>query len=210
MFTGLISAVGTLVAAAPASGGTPRITVRSELLAPQLRVGDSVSVSGVCLTAIHIHGDSFQADLAAETLARTTLGALPPGAQLNLELPTPAGAPLGGHVVQGHVDGVAELLRLARLPGAEDWELSLSLPPGLEKYVAAKGSIAIEGISLTIATVTDAQVTIAVIPHTYAVTNLRTLAPGDRLNVEVDILAKYAERRGITGVTLDALIRQGF
>lgn len=201
MFTGLIETTGTLLAITLTTGAT-RITIAAPTLAARLNTGDSVSVSGVCLTALSIEAAAFpprfSADLAAETIARTTLSHLRPGSVVNLELPTPAGSPLGGHVVQGHVDGTATLLSLDPIhPGSDatDWRLRLALPEDLSSYVVEKGSITIEGISLTVASVSGNEVEIAIIPHTYAATNLHTLSPGVSLNLEVDVLAKYAERQ---------------
>ena len=210
MFTGLIEAIGTVAQSADA-GATRRTTIECAAIARQLRPGDSVSVNGVCLTALDITADQFSADLAAETVARTSLTRLAPGTPVNLELPTRAGTPLGGHVVQGHVDGVAILRSLERMPGGDDWKLIFDLPPGLERYVVAKGSIAVEGISLTVAAIDGREVTIAIIPHTYAVTNLKSLKAGDPLNIEVDVLAKYAEKQHqYIRITVNDLIAQGF
>ena len=204
MFTGLIAATGTVVALTPTSGAT-RITVEAPALAPRLASGDSIAVSGVCLTALALTPTSFSADLAAETLARTTLGRLRARALVNLELPTPAGSPLGGHVVQGHVDGTGTLLALDALtPGspATDWRLRLQLPEELARYVVSQGSITVEGISLTVASLRGSVVEIAVIPHTYAATSLHMLRPGDALNIETDVLAKYAARQKQPAFTL--------
>ena len=146
-------------------------------------------------------------------MARTSLSRLKQGALVNLELPTRAGAPLGGHVVQGHVDGIGRLLGLERIPRGEDFSLVVELPEGLEKYVVAQGSIAIEGISLTVAKIDARTVTIAVIPHTYAATNLPTLKVGDRVNIEVDVLAKYAEKQRSVSpslLSIDQLLSEGF
>lgn len=207
MFTGLIEATGTLHALAGA-----RLTIATPL-AERLREGDSIAVNGVCLTALNIQKDHFSADLAAETVARTTLARLAPGSHLNLELPTPAGTPLGGHIVQGHVDGVATLLALDSI--GDDWRLKLRIPGELTRYVAAQGSVTVEGISLTVAAIQNDVVEIAIIPHTYAATNLNTLKPGSPLNIEVDMLAKYAEKQFIerhkgTGITLDEFIAKGY
>ncbi len=188
MFTGLIEATGTVQSLAGA-----RITVLAPGIAERLHVGDSVAVSGVCLTALDLQADRFSADLAAETLARTTLGGLGAGSVVNLELPAAAGAPLGGHVVQGHVDGTGTLLSLEAL-GA-DWRLRLRIPAELVRYVVAQGSIAVEGISLTVASIVGDLVEIAIIPHTYAATNLHALRVGSAVNIETDVLVKYAERR---------------
>ena len=206
MFTGLIETTGVLLAVTPTPGAT-RITIASPALTSRLKTGDSIAVNGVCLTALSIEPNAFpprfSADLAAETIARTTLIHLRPDAVVNLELPTPAGSPLGGHVVQGHVDGAATLLSLTAIHPAEpltsDWRLRIQLPPALTRYVVPQGSITIEGISLTVASLhndngTDI-VEVAIIPHTYASTSLHTLTPGAPLNIEVDILSKYAERQ---------------
>lgn len=203
MFTGLIAEQGQVVTVEQRTG-TSRIRVIAPTLAQQLKLGDSIAVSGVCLTALAISPDSFEADLAQETLQRTSLSRLQPGTSVNLELPTPAGTPLGGHVVQGHVDGTGHLIALeavtAGAPSETDWLLKFSAPAALSRYIVEKGSIAIEGISLTVAAA-DLQpdgtttATIAVIPHTYQATNLHALQPGDELNLEVDVLAKYAEQQ---------------
>lgn len=202
MFTGLIETTGTVLCVTPYAGVT-RITIGAPVeIVSRLSTGDSIAVSGVCLTALDIEPNAFpprfSADLAAETIARTTLSRLKPDTTVNLELPTPAGSPLGGHVVQGHVDGTASLVSLEPLtPDTEttDYRLRFTIPDSLVRYVVEKGSITVEGISLTVAAVRDAEVEIAIIPHTYAATSLRTLSPGDALNIEVDVLGKYAERQ---------------
>lgn len=201
MFTGIVEATGTVLALIPADGST-RITIAAPTLTARLHTGDSISVSGVCLTALGIEPNAvpprFSADLAAETLARTTLGHLHAGASVNLELPTPAGSPLGGHVVQGHVDGIATLLSLKPItPGAThtDWRLRLEFSPALTRHVVAQGSLTVEGISLTVASLEGNIVEIAIIPHTYAATNLHMLQPGALLNIETDVLARYAEQQ---------------
>lgn len=206
MFTGLIESTGTILAVAPTSGAT-RIVIAAPALAARLRTGDSVAVNGVCLTALDIEPGAnpprFSADLASETVARTTLSRLSPGSIANLELPTPAGSPLGGHVVQGHVDGTATLLALDPIrpdaPDTSDWRLRLSLPATLARHVIPQGSITIEGISLTVALVhptsTGADIEVAIIPHTYKSTSLYTLKPGAPLNIETDVLARYAEQQ---------------
>lgn len=203
MFTGLIAETGTIVSFEKKTGAA-RLRVTAPILARSLRTGDSIAVSGVCLTALAITETGFEADLLDETLRRTSLGELAPGSSVNLELPTPAGTPLGGHVVQGHVDGVGRLTSLTAVtdgpPEHTDWLLRVAAPASLARYIVEKGSIAVNGISLTVAAVDaglggTAYVTMAIIPHTYAVTNLHTLQPGDPVNLEVDVLAKYAERR---------------
>lgn len=202
MFTGLIETTGAVLAVTPSAGIT-RITIAAPAtLVNRLQTGDSVAVSGVCLTALSIEPNAFpprfSADLAAETIARTTLSHLRPDAVVNLELPTPAGSPLGGHVVQGHVDGTATLLALDPItPNTDvtDYRLRLRVPDTLTRYIVEKGSITIEGISLTVASIHDNEVEVAIIPHTYTATSLRTLHPGTPLNIEVDVLARYAERQ---------------
>jgi riboflavin synthase len=202
MFTGLIETTGTVLGVTPNAGVT-RITIGApSALVSRLNTGDSVAVSGVCLTALDIEPNAFpprfSADLAAETISRTTLSRLAPDAIVNLELPTPAGSPLGGHVVQGHVDGTATLVSVDPLtPDTEstDYRLRFTIPDALTRYVVEKGSITVEGISLTVASILGNEVEIAIIPHTYAATSLRTLIPGSPLNIEVDVLGKYAERQ---------------
>jgi riboflavin synthase len=194
MFTGLIQQMGTIAALEDRSG-TMRIRISAPGLASKINEGDSVAVSGVCLTALSRRTDSFEADLARETLTRTSLARLAPGRLVNLELPTPAGTPLGGHIVQGHVDGTGKLISLQPVtPGSGDRWLEIEIPEALTRYVVEKGSITIEGISLTVARIERTHVTIAIIPHSYAATNLHALSPGDPLNIEVDVLARYAEK----------------
>jgi riboflavin synthase len=195
MFTGLIESTGKIL---ELEGS--HITVLAPGIAERLRLGDSVAVNGVCLTALDLKTDRFSADLAVETLERTTLGSLTGGAVVNLELPTAAGAPLGGHVVQGHVDGAGVLLALE--PLGEDWRLRLRIPAELVRYVVPQGSITVEGISLTVASIVEDVVEIAIIPHTYAATNLHSLRSGAALNIEVDVLGKYAERRETSAFVL--------
>ena len=212
MFTGLIEATGTVVALSAS-----RLTVAAPTLAGRWRTGDSIAVNGVCLTALDA-GDptQFAADLAAETLARTTLGSLAPGTIVNLELPTPAGSPLGGHVVQGHVDATATLVSLVPLHAeldTTDWRLTVQLPRGLAAQVIPQGSITLDGISLTVAKVSGQTIEIAIIPHTYKSTNLHSLKPGAQLNVETDVLAKYAAQRNRPAedwLTANYLIARGY
>jgi riboflavin synthase len=216
MFTGLIEEVGKVNAVSDASG-TRRITIAARRTAGQLRTGDSVSVSGVCLTAVDVTADTFSADLAAETLARTSLSRIEPGASVNLELAMVGDSErrFGGHVVQGHVDGVGHLTSVAKIHGREDYWLTVTLPRELAKYVVEKGSITIEGISLTVAGVEGLKVKVAIIPHTYAETNLRELKAGDPINIEVDVMAKYVEKmleekNASSNITLERLEREGF
>lgn len=201
MFTGLIEQTGTILSLVQRAG-TRRIAIAAPGIASRLRTGDSCAVSGVCLTALDIEAEVFHADLAEETVERTSLAALVPGSVVNLELPTAAGSPLGGHVVQGHVDGTGKLLALTPVdPAAErtltDWWLKVAVPANVRRFMIEKGSITIEGISLTIAAFdAGAQqgdvVTVAILPHTYWHTNLHTLQAGQQVNVEADILLKFA------------------
>ena len=213
MFTGLIQQTGS-IAALEKRGGTMRIRVSASGLASQLKEGDSVAVSGVCLTALLPTKDSFEADLAQETVSRTSLTRLGTGHLVNLELPTPAGTPLGGHIVQGHVDGTGKLLSLDPTDkGSNDRWLEIEIPEALTRYVIEKGSITIEGISLTIARIAGTRVAIAIIPHTYATTNLHALSTGDPVNIEVDALARYAEKlqeQKARQWTIYELVRRGF
>jgi len=227
MFTGLVENTGTVLSVAPTAGAT-RLTIHAPTVAPHLHLGDSVAVCGVCLTAVALTPDTFSADLAAETLSRTTIGSLTPGRTVNLERPTPAGTPLGGHIVQGHVDAVGTLASITPLSAdlaATDWRLRVSIPRHLMRYVAPQGSIAVEGISLTVAAALDApqdpllqfgEIEIAIIPHTYSATNLHTLPPGSPVNIEVDMLAKYAEKllaareQSATPLTAASLIARGY
>lgn len=187
MFTGLVEEVGRIVAPAP------RMRIACSTVLSDLREGDSVSVSGCCLTALSPDGSAFEADLAPETLRRTSLGNRKPGDAVNLERSLLATARLGGHIVQGHVDGTAELIALDEL-GNGNWWLRVMLAEGLDRYVVEKGSIAIEGISLTVAAISGRLVEVTIIPHTYSHTSLRERRIGDRLNIEVDLLAKYVEK----------------
>ncbi len=200
MFTGIIEQTGTLVSLTD-RGGVRRITIEAPGVASRLREGDSLGVSGVCLTALDPNPTYFYADLAQETLDRTSLGALAQGAQVNLELPTAAGSPLGGHVVQGHVDGTGELSSLEPLvprssPNFDrqttDWTLKVRVPENVRQWMVPKGSVAVEGISLTIAAFDGEEISIAILPLTYWRTNLHTLAVGASVNIEADVLVKLA------------------
>lgn len=213
MFTGLIQQTGT-IASLDEGRGTMRIRISAPGLASLLKEGDSVAVSGVCLTALSPTKDSFEADLAQETIARTSLSKLAPGRVVNLELPTPAGTPLGGHIVQGHVDGTGKLISLDHATGeSEDRWLEIEVPEPLMRYIVEKGSITVEGISLTVAAISRTRVRIAIIPHTYAATNLHALSPADPVNIEVDVLARYAEKMQANKQrdwTVEELVSRGF
>ncbi len=200
MFTGIIEQTGRLVGV-EARGGVQRITVEAPGIAARMREGDSLAVSGVCLTALDVDLNYFHADLAAETLAKTTLGDLKKGSLVNLELPTAAGSPLGGHIVQGHVDGKGELIGLEPViarasaefdEATTDWTLQVKVPEHVKPWMVEKGSVAIEGISLTIANFDGEVISIAILPLTYSRTNLHALSVGAGVNVEADVLVKLA------------------
>jgi len=200
MFTGIIEQTGTLVGLTE-RGGVRRITVEAPGVASRLREGDSLGVSGVCLTALDVDPTYFHADLAQETLDKTSLGALAAGSKVNLELPTAAGSPLGGHIVQGHVDGCGTLTALDPVIAetsekfdreTTDWTLKVRVPENVLPWMVHKGSVAIEGISLTIADFDGETITIAILPLTYWRTNLHTLSVGAPVNVEADVLVKLA------------------
>jgi riboflavin synthase len=218
MFTGIIEATGTVEEIQPRKGAA-RIVIAAPGFAERLHVGDSIAVSGTCLTALEMRTPLFFADLAAETVTRTTMGMLRPGSLVNLELPTAAGSPLGGHVVQGHVDGRGELVSFDPVrpdadPEVTDWWLRVRVPENTDRYMVQKGSVAVEGISLTIATWDGEIVGIAILPHTRKVTNLRVLKPGDLVNVEADVMIKLAleQKRQAEPleVTLDYLLANGY
>ena len=210
MFTGLISHLGRIRSHSSSKNGTIRLVVETNELARHINTGDSISVNGVCLTALDITEQSFAADLATETVACTTLAELTIGTAVNLELPMKAGSPLGGHIVQGHVDGVGTIISFDLVPNSDDWRLSISVPSELTRYIVDKGSITLDGISLTVAAIKGKHVNIAIIPHTYTSTNLHTRRNGDRMNVEVDVLAKYAEKHRETQITVEQFFSQGF
>jgi riboflavin synthase len=191
VFTGLIREVGTVVARRGGAGG-----VRLEVDAPQIAaasaLGDSVAIDGVCLTVVARTGSSLAFEAVPETLDRTALATLEPGSRVNLEPALRAGEPLGGHYVQGHVDGVASL-RSAD-PEGDGRRLRFDAAPELLRYVVEKGSVAVQGVSLTVAALDDGGFAVALIPHTLAATTLGSLEAGDSVNVEVDVLAKYVEK----------------
>lgn len=213
MFSGIVEEVGK-VTSIKEERGTRRLTVSASHLTKELKKGDSVAVSGVCLTAVGITAGSMTFDLAEETWNRTSFSRMHEGALVNLELPMRADGRFGGHIVQGHVDGTGKFLGLERISGADDFWLRVEIPAELERYVVYKGSIAIEGISLTVARVEGTKVTIAIIPHTAEATNLCSLKPGDPVNIETDIVAKYVEKmmggRSTGALTTEQLVAQGF
>jgi riboflavin synthase len=198
MFTGIVEGQGEVLELALGPGGEgARIQIGAPWL-DGLRVGDSVAVNGCCLTVTSLRPGGFSADVMAESLARTALGRLAPGARVNLERPLAVGDRFGGHLVQGHVDGVGTVTATAPLgvgpDGEESRELRLRLDPELARYVVTKGSITVNGVSLTVKAVGPDWLSVALIPHTMAVTNLGGLAEGDEVHLEVDVLAKYVEQ----------------
>ncbi|HNY42530.1 MAG TPA: riboflavin synthase [Bryobacteraceae bacterium] len=192
MFTGIIEEIGVLEAVLPAQGGA-RLRLRAQIVMADLKEGDSVSVSGVCLTAVELRRDGFSADVSPETIKRSTLGGLTPGSFVNLERALTPSTRIGGHVVQGHVDGVGEIEAIEQVSG-EYWWLTVRAGDELDRYLVEKGSVAVDGISLTIAEVEDGRFSVAVIPHTIAQTTLKHYRAGSRVNIETDVLAKYVEK----------------
>jgi len=214
MFTGIVEEVGR-VTRIDQRGENRRITITAEHTPKELKTGSSVAVSGVCLTALGIKPGSFCADLAPETWARTSFSRIHEGALVNLELPMKADGRFDGHIVQGHVDGVGKLIALQRIAGSDNWWLDIELPRDVEKYTVYKGSISIEGISLTVAKLEGDCCTVAIIPHTVEMTNLHSLKPGDPVNLEADLIAKYVEKMmkgdaSDSGLTVEELVQQGF
>lgn len=191
MFTGIVEELGE-VTAVEDLGDASRFRLRGPVVTDGAKHGDSIAVNGVCLTVVETGGGEFTADVMAETLGRSSLGALAAGSRVNLERPTAVGDRLGGHIVQGHVDGTGEIL--ARTP-SEHWEIvKVSLPAQLARYVVEKGSITVDGVSLTVVEAGADHFTISLIPTTLALTTLGIKQPGDPVNLEVDVIAKYVER----------------
>lgn len=218
MFTGIVEEVGR-ISRIEQRGENRRITITAEHAPKELQTGNSVSVSGVCLTALDIkpgssEAGSFCADLAPETWVRTSFSRIHEGALVNLELPMKSDGRFGGHIVQGHVDGVGKLIAFDRISDSENWWLDIELPNDVEKYTVYKGSISIEGISLTVAKLEKNRCTIAIIPHTVEMTNLHSLKPGDPVNLEADLIAKYVEKMmkgdAESFLTVEDLVEQGF
>ncbi len=193
MFTGIVEEVGTV-----AQAGT-RMKLLCRAVLEDAYSGSSIAVNGACLTVVGMDADGFWMDLSPETLARTNLGDLQTGSLVNLERPVKVGDRLSGHIVQGHVDGTAEFLGLRALEDG-NWWLEVRLSPELDRYTIMKGSIAIDGISLTIAALDGGRLSFAIIPHTYENTNLRERQPGSRVNIEVDMIAKYVEKLTTLGL----------
>ena len=191
MFTGIVEELGK-VRAVEKRGENAHIVIEARLVTEGTNNGDSIAVNGVCLTALDVQPDSFAADVSHETLFRSTIGILETGNGVNLERSVTPATRLGGHIVQGHVDARGEFLSVEDL--GESWTVRIGYPPELGRHLVFKGSIAVEGISLTIAGLTDEYFEVAIIPKTWEVTNLSQLRPGDPVNLEVDIIAKYVER----------------
>jgi len=213
MFTGIVEEVGR-ISRIEQRGENRRITIAAQKTPKELGTGNSVLVSGVCLTALDIKPGSFCADLAPETWARTSFSRIREDALVNLELPMKADGRFGGHIVQGHVDGVGKLVSFERIADSENWWLTIELPDDVEKYTVYKGSVSIEGVSLTVAKLEKNRCTIAIIPHTVEVTNLHSLQPGDPVNLEADLIAKYVEKMMKNApegsLTIEDLVAQGF
>jgi riboflavin synthase len=191
MFTGIVEELGEVVEIT-GDGVAARLVVRGRLVTADARPGDSIAVNGVCLTVVETRGDVFTADVMAETLKRSSLGALRAGERVNLERAATLGTRMGGHLVQGHVDGLGTIL--SRVPGREWTAMSFSLPPELSRYVVEKGSITVDGVSLTVVSVTGDAFEVGLIPTTLALTTLGHKDVGDPVNLEVDVIAKYVER----------------
>jgi riboflavin synthase len=219
MFTGIIEQAGKIESLArDANGGRLRVSLAgAQEIAAEMKLGDSIAVNGCCLTVIEFDSAHFSADLSLETLQRTSFGEKESGDLVNLERPLAAGARLGGHFVQGHVDGTASVTELTQQ--GDNWWLSVRLPEELRGYVAEKGSIAIDGISLTVARWQDGIASIAVIPYSYAHTNVQSMKVGGQVNIECDILAKYMEsllaarstkEAPRSQLTVERLVEQGF
>lgn len=191
MFTGIIEETGT-IRNFSATADSARIEVAARTVLTDARLGDSIAVNGVCLTVVDLTGDSFAADVSAETLRRTSLKQLQRGTCVNLERPLSPSARFGGHIVQGHVDGTGEFLDVR--PEGDGWIVRIGFPADLARYIVPKGSITVDGISLTVAQLAETWFEIAIIPHTWQITNLSTLRRGATVNLEVDVIAKYVER----------------
>ena len=216
MFTGIIQAVGRVLIREARGGDALLRVATGKLDLGGVQVGDSIAVSGVCLTAVELTGDGFSADVSGETLSRTTLGTLRAGDAVNLEKALTPTTRLGGHLVSGHVDGVGRVLE--RRPEARSVRFLVEAPAGLARYIAEKGSICVDGVSLTVNTIDGARFDLNIVPHTLAETTIDEYRPGRQVNLEVDIIARYLERLLLgeraaepgSGVTLELLARHGF
>lgn len=217
MFTGITEAVAKIETLERGEdGGRLRVSLAGAAdIAREIKLGDSISVNGCCLTVAELGADYFSADLSGETLRRTAFGEMKAGGLVNLERPLAASARLGGHFVQGHVDDIGRVTRL--VPEGDNWWLSVRVPEDLRRYVAEKGSIAVDGISLTVARWQEGIADIAIIPFTYEHTNIRAMIPNEAVNLECDILAKYMESllearktRAVSHLTIGRLVEEGF
>ena len=213
MFTGIISAAGTIAALQPRGGDTRLRVATGKLDLSDVRLGDSIAVSGVCLTAVELPGDGFWADASRETLERTILGEAKPGLNVNLEKALTPTTRLGGHLVSGHVDGIGTVAEWR--PDGRSWRLRVQAPDELARYIAAKGSICVDGVSLTVNRVDGAAFELNIVPHTLAETTLADFKTGRRVNLEVDLIARYLERLLLgdraaqpDGVLTEALLRE--
>jgi riboflavin synthase len=215
MFTGIIEHLGTISAlSVKATGG--RVTIHAPTLSGQSRISNSIAVNGCCLTIVSVEGDTFSADLSGETLDKTSFRELNTGSRVNLEQPLTAGKEFGGHFVLGHVDGVGRVAHLTA--EGENWWYGVEIPPEIARYVVAKGSLTIDGVSLTIARWRNPVAEIAVIPFTYEHTNIRERKPGEPVNLEGDVLGKYVERylnarrdeRAASSLSIETLVELGF
>ena len=191
MFTGIIEELGEVAALEKHAAGS-RITISADLVTSDISNGDSIAVNGVCLTALDVSPASFSADVSPETLDRTTLGNLTAGSRVNLERAVTPATRLGGHIVQGHVDGRGTFI--SAIQEGDFWTVRIGFPTEMAKYLVYKGSVCVEGISLTVAALANEHFNIAVIPKTWEMTNLSSLKPGDAVNLEADVIAKYVER----------------
>ncbi|MFN0124927.1 MAG: riboflavin synthase [Blastocatellia bacterium] len=214
MFTGIIEETGSIRGISGAATGA-RMEIAARVVLDGAKLGDSIAVNGVCLTVVALTNNSFSADVSAETLRRTSLKQLRAGTCVNLERPMAPTGRFGGHIVQGHVDGTGEYV--SAVSEGDGWVVRLGFPDNLARYIVEKGSITVDGISLTVATLSDKWLEIAVIPHTWKVTNLATLPRGAAVNLEVDVIAKYVERMlqphlaaSGGGLSLDQLREMGY
>ena len=213
MFTGIIEELGKIAALEKHAGGA-KLKIAAKIVTNKTAEGDSIAVNGVCLTALNIKSDKFSADVSDETLARSTIGDLKIGSKVNLERAVTPSTRLGGHIVQGHVDGKGKFLQAVQ--EGDFWTVRIGFPKDISRYLVYKGSISVEGISLTIANLTDDFFEIAVIPKTWELTNLAGLRNGDEVNLEVDMIAKYVERMMLYGktktenITMEKLQKLGF
>lgn len=216
MFTGIIQAVGSIRRRDPKGEDMRMVIEVGGLDLNRANIGDSIAVNGVCLTAVALSADSFEADVSGETLARSTLGALREGDRVNLEAALTLATPLGGHLVSGHVDGLGEVIE--RRPDGRSERFRIRAPDALARYIAEKGSICVDGVSLTVNKVDGAVFDVNIVPHTLSATTIGEFQPGRQVNLEVDIIARYLERlmlgeraaQGGEGITLDTLRQHGF